>query len=145
MTELVLNPLRLRVMHAVLDGMPFTTTELCERLPDVSKARGYRQCAALVKAGFETLVEAGYQPELAYFETLHELTLIVDLIYRGGPTFLGFRLPYTPAHRVSSSCPPLTQPTTRPPLPCAPALRWGVLAAAAPCPPPPRLELRRRA
>ncbi|WP_438314648.1 ketol-acid reductoisomerase [Sporosarcina sp. FA9] len=39
---------------------------------------------ALVKAGFEILVEAGYQPELAYFETLHELKLIVDLMYEGG-------------------------------------------------------------
>ncbi|MET3574340.1 ketol-acid reductoisomerase [Bhargavaea ullalensis] len=39
---------------------------------------------ALVKAGFETLVEAGYQPELAYFEVLHELKLIVDLMYEGG-------------------------------------------------------------
>ncbi len=39
---------------------------------------------ALIKAGFETLVEAGYQPEIAYFECLHELKLIVDLIYRGG-------------------------------------------------------------
>jgi len=39
---------------------------------------------SLVKAGFETLVEAGYQPELAYFEVLHELKLIVDLMYEGG-------------------------------------------------------------
>lgn len=39
---------------------------------------------ALVKAGFEVLVEAGYQPELAYFECLHELKLIVDLMYEGG-------------------------------------------------------------
>ena len=39
---------------------------------------------ALIKAGFETLVEAGYQPEVAYFECLHELKLIVDLIYEGG-------------------------------------------------------------
>ena len=38
--------------------------------------------SALVKAGFETLVEAGYQPEIAYFECMHELKLIVDLIYR---------------------------------------------------------------
>ena len=38
----------------------------------------------LVKAGFDTLTEAGYQPELAYFEVLHELKLIVDLMYRGG-------------------------------------------------------------
>lgn len=39
---------------------------------------------SLIKAGFETLVEAGYSPELAYFECLHELKLIVDLIYQGG-------------------------------------------------------------
>ena len=38
----------------------------------------------LIKASFETLVEAGYQPESAYFETLHEVKLIVDLIYEGG-------------------------------------------------------------
>ena len=38
----------------------------------------------LIQAGFETLVEAGYQPEIAYFEVLHELKLIVDLIYEGG-------------------------------------------------------------
>ncbi len=41
-------------------------------------------CVELVKAGFETLVEAGYAPELAYFECLHELKLIVDLIHEGG-------------------------------------------------------------
>lgn len=41
-------------------------------------------CAELVKAGFDTLVEAGYQPEIAYFECLHELKLIVDLMYEGG-------------------------------------------------------------
>ena len=46
--------------------------------------------AALVKMGFETLVEAGYQPELAYFETMHELKLIVDLMYRGGLNFMRF-------------------------------------------------------
>lgn len=41
-------------------------------------------CTALIQAGFETLVEAGYQPEIAYFECLHEMKLIVDLIYEGG-------------------------------------------------------------
>jgi ketol-acid reductoisomerase len=41
-------------------------------------------CTSLVKAGFETLVEAGYQPEMAYFECCHELKLIVDLIYKQG-------------------------------------------------------------
>ncbi len=44
--------------------------------------------SALVKAGFETLVNAGYQPELAYFECLHELKLIVDLMYRGGLSYM---------------------------------------------------------
>ena len=40
--------------------------------------------SALIMAGFETLIEAGYQPEVAYFECLHELKLIVDLMYEGG-------------------------------------------------------------
>ena len=44
--------------------------------------------AELVKAGFSTLVEAGYQPEVAYFECLHELKLIVDLMYRGGLNYM---------------------------------------------------------
>jgi ketol-acid reductoisomerase len=44
--------------------------------------------SALIKAGFETLVEAGYQPEIAYFEVLHELKLITDLIYEGGLTLM---------------------------------------------------------
>ncbi|MDD4363923.1 MAG: ketol-acid reductoisomerase [Atribacterota bacterium] len=43
---------------------------------------------AMIKAGFDTLVEAGYQPEVAYFECLHELKLIVDLIYEGGITHM---------------------------------------------------------
>jgi ketol-acid reductoisomerase len=45
---------------------------------------------SLVKAGFETLVEAGYQPELAYFETMHELKLIVDLMYQGGMSYMRY-------------------------------------------------------
>ena len=44
----------------------------------------------LIRNGFETLVEAGYQPELAYFEVMHELKLIVDLMYRGGMNFMRF-------------------------------------------------------
>jgi ketol-acid reductoisomerase len=40
--------------------------------------------SSLIQAGYETLTEAGYQPEIAYFEVLHELKLIVDLIYEGG-------------------------------------------------------------
>ena len=46
--------------------------------------------AALVKAGFETLVEAGYQPESAYFECMHELKLIVDLFYQGGMEYMRY-------------------------------------------------------
>ena len=46
--------------------------------------------SALVKAGFDTLVEAGYQPEVAYFECLHELKLIVDLMYRGGLSYMRY-------------------------------------------------------
>ncbi|HSB52715.1 MAG TPA: ketol-acid reductoisomerase, partial [Gemmatimonadales bacterium] len=48
--------------------------------------------SALIKAGFETLVEAGYRPEMAYFECLHELKLIVDLIYRGGLGFMRYSI-----------------------------------------------------
>jgi len=47
---------------------------------------------ALIKAGFETLVEAGYQPEIAYFECLHELKLIVDLIYEGGLAYMRYSI-----------------------------------------------------
>jgi ketol-acid reductoisomerase len=46
--------------------------------------------SALITAGFETLVEAGYAPELAYFECLHEMKLIVDLMYRGGLSFMRY-------------------------------------------------------
>ena len=46
--------------------------------------------SALVEAGFNTLVEAGYQPEIAYFECLHELKLIVDLIYDGGLSYMRY-------------------------------------------------------
>jgi len=46
----------------------------------------------LIKAGFETLVEAGYQPEIAYFECLHELKLIVDLIYEGGISYMRYSI-----------------------------------------------------
>jgi len=46
--------------------------------------------SALVKSGFETLVAAGYQPEIAYFECLHELKLIVDLMYQGGISYMWY-------------------------------------------------------
>ncbi len=47
---------------------------------------------ALIKAGFETLVEAGYQPEAAYFECMHEMKLIVDLLYKGGMEYMRYSI-----------------------------------------------------
>lgn len=54
--------------------------------------------SALVKAGFEVLVKAGYQPEVAYFECLHELKLIVDLMYRGGLNYMRYSVSDTAEH-----------------------------------------------
>jgi ketol-acid reductoisomerase len=50
---------------------------------------------ALIKAGFEALVEAGYQPEMAYFECVHEVKLIVDLIYQGGLSYMRYSISNT--------------------------------------------------
>jgi ketol-acid reductoisomerase len=50
---------------------------------------------ALVKAGFETLVEAGYQPEICYFECMHEVKLIVDLMYQGGLSYMRYSISNT--------------------------------------------------
>jgi len=54
--------------------------------------------SGLVKASFETLVEAGYQPEVAYFECMHELKLIVDLFYRGGLNYMRYSVSDTAEH-----------------------------------------------
>ena len=54
--------------------------------------------SALVKAAFETLVKAGYQPEVAYFECMHELKLIVDLLYRGGLNYMRYSVSDTAEH-----------------------------------------------
>jgi ketol-acid reductoisomerase len=54
--------------------------------------------SALVQAGFNTLVEAGYQPEVAYFECLHELKLIVDLMYQGGLSYMRYSVSDTAEH-----------------------------------------------
>jgi ketol-acid reductoisomerase len=51
--------------------------------------------SALVKMGYETLIEAGYQPESAYFECMHELKLIVDLIYQGGLNYMRYSISNT--------------------------------------------------
>jgi len=50
---------------------------------------------SLIKAGFETLVEAGYQPEIAYFECMHEMKLIVDLMYQGGMSYMRYSVSNT--------------------------------------------------
>ena len=50
---------------------------------------------ALIKAGFETLVKAGYQPEIAYFECMHEVKLIVDLMYQGGMSYMRYSISNT--------------------------------------------------
>jgi ketol-acid reductoisomerase len=65
--------------------------------------------SALVKAAFETLVEAGYQPELAYFETMHELKLIVDLMYRGGLNYMRFSVSDTAEYGDYVSGPRVTE------------------------------------
>jgi DNA-binding transcriptional ArsR family regulator len=55
-SELLLHPVRLRILHAVMDGLPFTASQLCARLPDVSKATVYRQVAVLVDGGLVEVV-----------------------------------------------------------------------------------------
>jgi ketol-acid reductoisomerase len=69
--------------------------------------------SALVKAGFETLVEAGYQPEIAYFECLHELKLIVDLIYRGGLNYMRYSVSDTAEYGDYTGGPRIVTEQTR--------------------------------
>src|SRR5580692_11692703 len=69
--------------------------------------------SALVKAGFETLVEAGYQPEIAYFECLHELKLIVDLIYRGGLNYMRYSVSDTAEYGDYTAGPRIVTEQTR--------------------------------
>ena len=67
----------------------------------------------LVKAGFDTLTEAGYQPELAYFEVLHELKLIVDLMYRGGIGYMLYSVSDTAEFGCYTGGPRLVTEETR--------------------------------
>lgn len=67
----------------------------------------------LVKAGFETLVKAGYQPEVAYFECMHELKLIVDLIYRGGLNYMRYSVSDTAEHGDYTSGPKVITEDTK--------------------------------
>ena len=69
--------------------------------------------SALVMAGFETLVEAGYQPEIAYFECLHELKLIVDLMYEGGIAGMRYSISNTAEYGDLSRGPRIVNDATR--------------------------------
>jgi ketol-acid reductoisomerase len=69
--------------------------------------------SALIKAGFETLVQAGYQPEIAYFECMHELKLIVDLIYRGGLSYMRYSVSDTAEHGDYTGGPRIITDETR--------------------------------
>src|SRR5438105_12756873 len=69
--------------------------------------------SALIKAGFETLVEAGYQPEIAYFECMHELKLIVDLMYRGGLNYMRYSVSDTAEHGDYTGGPQVITDETR--------------------------------
>ena len=69
--------------------------------------------SALVKMGFETLVEAGYQPEIAYFEVLHELKLIVDLMYEGGLNYMRYSVSETAEYGDYSRGPRVINEDTR--------------------------------
>ena len=69
--------------------------------------------SALVKAGFDTLVEAGYQPEIAYFECLHELKLIVDLMYRGGLAYMRYSISDTAEYGDYTAGPRIVTDETR--------------------------------
>ena len=69
--------------------------------------------SALIKAGFETLVEAGYQPEIAYFECLHELKLIVDLIQQGGLSYMCYSVSDTAEHGDYSAASRIVTEDTR--------------------------------
>ncbi|NOY98335.1 MAG: ketol-acid reductoisomerase [Chloroflexi bacterium] len=69
--------------------------------------------SGLVKMAFETLVDAGYQPELAYFECMHELKLIVDLMYRGGLNYMRYSISDTAEHGDYHAGPQLINEETR--------------------------------
>ena len=68
---------------------------------------------SLVKAGFDTLTEAGYQPELAYFEVMHELKLIVDLMYQGGLSYMRYSVSDTAEYGDYVSGPKVVDQRTR--------------------------------
>ncbi|MCD6301900.1 MAG: ketol-acid reductoisomerase [Anaerolineae bacterium] len=68
---------------------------------------------ALMKAGFDTLVEAGYQPEIAYFECVNEMKLIVDLIYQGGLSYMRYSISDTAEHGDYTAGPKIVTDETK--------------------------------
>ncbi len=72
-----------------------------------------RRGGELIRAGFETLVDAGYAPEIAYFECLHELKLIVDLIYEGGLSYMRYSVSDTAEYGDYTRGPRIVNEQTR--------------------------------
>lgn len=68
---------------------------------------------ALIKGGFETLVNAGYQPEIAYFECMHEVKLIVDLMYQGGMSYMRYSISNTAEYGDLTRGPRIVTPKTK--------------------------------
>ena len=79
------------VSHEILESLCGINT----RVSWISDSTIGRAERALIKGGYETLVEAGYAPEMAYFECLHEVKLIVDLIYEGGIANMNYSISNT--------------------------------------------------
>jgi len=69
--------------------------------------------SALIETGFNTLVEAGYQPEIAYFECMHEMKLIVDLMYQGGLSYMRYSISDTAEHGDYTAGPKIVTDETR--------------------------------
>src|SRR5207249_899219 len=90
-------------------------------IPDTTQPKVYREeiepnlsaVSELIKAGFQTLVDAGYQPEIAYFECLHEMKLIVDLIYQGGLNYMRYSISDTAEHGDYTGGPRIVTDATR--------------------------------
>ncbi len=111
----------------------------------------------LVKAGFDTLVDAGYQPEMAYFECMHELKLIVDLLYQGGLSYMRYSISNTAEYGDYQNRPPHhhrrnprgdeADPRRYPERPVRPRLDPGKQGQSSQLQghPPPRTRARRRA
>ena len=83
------------------------------RTSSASRPSSAAATSALVKAAFDTLVQAGYQPEVAYFECLHELKLIVDLMYRGGLRYMRYSISDTAEYGDYVSGPRVVDAHTR--------------------------------